>query len=79
VHTVVHLGAGDITVQLPPDGDVTLRCRVGVGTAFCLGHGGGAGPSADIRVSDLGLDAAPGGRRLDLDLSVGAGTVSVTR
>jgi phage shock protein PspC (stress-responsive transcriptional regulator) len=79
VHTVIHLGAGDVTVALPTDADVTVRCRVGVGSAFCLDHGAGTGPSADIQINDLGWDHAPGGRRLDLDISVGAGAVSVTR
>lgn len=71
VRTQVQSGAGDVTVIVPQNADVTATCESGGGVADCLGRG--AGP-----VTDLGPDG-PGGPVIDLEAVSGGGDVEVRR
>ncbi len=78
LRTSVSLGAGDVTVLLPADADVTV-------TESALGDvrfGGRemSGPNSRLVVTDdLGADGVRSGRQLVLDLATGAGDVEVRR
>jgi phage shock protein PspC (stress-responsive transcriptional regulator) len=71
VQTEVSSGAGDVTVLVPVNADVTATCESGGGTAQCLGRVGGP-------VTDLGPDG-PGGPRIQLQAVSGGGDVEVRR
>ncbi|WP_328305030.1 PspC domain-containing protein [Actinomycetospora sp. NBC_00405] len=71
VQTEVSSGAGDVTVLVPVNADVTATCESGGGTAECLGRVDGA-------VTDLGPDG-PGGPRIQLQAVSGGGDVEVRR
>ncbi|WP_028933892.1 PspC domain-containing protein [Pseudonocardia spinosispora] len=79
VHTKISMQAGEVIVILPPNADVTVRCHTDVGSVDCLGQHDDGAPGADLRDADLGEDHTAGGRPLDIDITVGAGTVSVNR
>lgn len=79
VRTKISMQAGEVIVILPPNADVTVHCHTDVGTVDCLGQHDDGDPGADLRDADLGEDRTAGGRQLDIDITVGAGTVSVTR
>jgi len=72
VVTEVSSGAGDVTVLVPVDADVTATCESGGGTATCLGRVDG-GP-----VTDVGPDG-PGGPSIQLQAVSGGGDVEVRR
>lgn len=71
VQTEVSSGAGDVTVLVPVNADVTATCESGGGTAECLGRAGGP-------VTDLGPDG-PGGPNIQLQAVSGGGDVEVRR
>ncbi|MCD2192474.1 PspC domain-containing protein [Actinomycetospora endophytica] len=73
IRTTVESGAGDVTVRVPANADVTVTCQHGVGDMNCLGS------TSDVtnRV-DLGSDG-PGGPVIDLTARSGAGDLAVTR
>jgi len=73
VRTQIESGAGDLTVRVPEDADVTVSCRSGVGDVDCLGRDGEV-----TGLVDLGRDG-PGGPVVDLTLQSGAGDVEVRR
>jgi hypothetical protein len=75
--TRVEMGAGKLTVLLPPDLDATVEAHAGVGQLDVLGRRGG-GPGSTVRVSDDGPDG-PGGGAADLTIEIGAGNVEVKR
>ncbi|SDD97961.1 Phage shock protein PspC (stress-responsive transcriptional regulator) [Actinokineospora iranica] len=79
VKTRAQVDVGDVTVVVPRNADVTVRCAAGIGSVSCLGQEAD-GPSPDVtRTDDLGPDGA-GGLKLDLDLEVtGPGSVEVRR
>ena len=77
VRTTVHLGVGNLQVQVPREVDVTVRARSGVGGIDLFGDTYG-GPGVKRSVSDAGPDGVGGGR-LDLVVEVGIGRVEVTR
>lgn len=78
VTTSIHLSIGDLTVQVPADADVTVTCHAQVGDVSCLGQEEhGTNPSVPP-TTDYGPDG-PGGLRINLDASVGAGRVEVDR
>jgi len=71
VQTEVSSGAGDVTVLVPVNADVTATCESGGGTAECLGR-------VDGPVTDLGPDG-PGGPSIQLQAVSGGGDVEVRR
>lgn len=71
VQTEVSSGAGDVTVLVPLNADVTATCESGGGTAECLGR-------VDGPVIDLGPDG-PGGPSIQLQAVSGGGDVEVRR
>lgn len=79
IATRISMQAGDVTVWLPAEANVTVHCHADVGTVSCLGPETDGGPMADARTTDLGAGGKPGGRPLSLDITVGAGSVSVHR
>lgn len=77
VLTTVQLGAGDLTVVLPPNADVEVYCEAGVGDITCLDDSqNGRNPRLDKL--DLGPDGVGGGK-IVLNASVGAGDLQVSR
>ena len=80
VRTVVSLEAGEATVLLPPNANVRVHCHVDMGEVDCLGRGGGdEGPSADVEVTDPGVNVPANSRPLDLEVIVRTGAVEVRR
>jgi phage shock protein PspC (stress-responsive transcriptional regulator) len=73
--TSVHLGRGAVTVTLPPGVPVLVHARAGVGSVRIDGHQVG-GIDAEQTVP-IGAGSATATDRLVLDISVGAGTVTV--
>jgi phage shock protein PspC (stress-responsive transcriptional regulator) len=73
----VELGAGQLTVLLPPKTDATVDAQAGVGQLDILGQNTG-GPGSSLQMSDDGPDG-PGGGAVDLTIEIGAGTVEVRR
>jgi phage shock protein PspC (stress-responsive transcriptional regulator) len=73
----VELGAGDLRVYLPPNVDVDVRAKVGVGDAQIF-EGRSEGLGIDRHGSDNGVDG-PGGGTLNLTVDVGVGSLEVTR
>jgi len=77
VFTSAQVGAGDLTVLLPPEVDVRVTAQAALGELNVLGlRDGGAALSSEV--FDEGRDG-PGGGSLDLTLNVGVGEVTVTR
>ncbi|MGQ0837589.1 PspC domain-containing protein [Actinokineospora sp.] len=78
VETEVGADVGDVTVIVPENADVFLKCAVGVGEVTCLGEQS-SGPGAEIAKTDFGADGE-GGLRIELDVEVsGPGSVEVRR
>ncbi|GAA4801521.1 hypothetical protein GCM10023200_43010 [Actinomycetospora chlora] len=73
VRSQVQSGAGDVTVLVPANADVTAECTSGGGDVDCLGRNDQGGP-----VRDLGPDG-PGGPVIDLHAVSGGGDVEVRR
>lgn len=73
----INHGIGRVTVELPPDVDVSARANVGVGTLTVL-DGSSDGLGATRSLSDVGVDG-PGGGSLNLRIELGVGEVVVTR
>jgi hypothetical protein len=78
VTTDVRLGAGKLTVQLPPGPEVRLQVKVGVG-AMVLPGGMDSGGVSSSRTVVLNPAGAAAHGTIDLDVSVGAGQAEVTR
>jgi phage shock protein PspC (stress-responsive transcriptional regulator)/predicted membrane protein len=79
VRSTITLGAGDVEVLVPPNADVTLTGRVGVGSVQ-FGDRSESGPGAAVEVTDdLGADGVRSGRPLVLEIEAGAGSVEVRR
>ncbi|PXY32259.1 PspC domain-containing protein [Prauserella muralis] len=78
VTTTVRAGAGEISVLVPRDADVTYTCQTTAGDVDCLGRkqsGAGLDP---LTGTHLGSDGE-GGPRFDLTVESAAGTLEVTR
>jgi phage shock protein PspC (stress-responsive transcriptional regulator) len=73
----IEQGAGELSVVLPPTVDVIIDLELGAGTADLLGRTTD-GVGRTNRVEDLGKDG-PGGGKLTLTITSGAGDVEVTR
>jgi phage shock protein PspC (stress-responsive transcriptional regulator) len=75
--TTVHLGAGNVSIVVPRNVDVTVHAGAGVGSLDLLGsHYDGVG--LDRSFADEGPDGSGGGD-LDLTVEVGLGHVEVDR
>jgi phage shock protein PspC (stress-responsive transcriptional regulator) len=70
-------GAGELTVVLPPDVDVTVAADLGVGEIQALDDNSG-GFGREARIVDDGADG-PGGGELELLLDLGVGRIEVDR
>ncbi|MBB4686370.1 PspC domain-containing protein [Amycolatopsis jiangsuensis] len=78
ITTTVSNGAGDTTVTVPANADVTYSCETSAGDATCFGRstdGVGQDPLTGI---DNGADG-PGGQKITLHVTNGVGTVEVRR
>ncbi len=79
VWTSVQVGAGDATVLLPANADVTFTGDAGLGDVQ-FGAQKVSGPGAKMSVvDDLGADGVRDGRLLVIDVKTGAGDVEVRR
>lgn len=79
VETTVNIGAGSVTVLLPPNADVSLTASTGVGS-IDFGNRSASGPGADLTVDqDLGADGTRTGKLLALTIDEGLGDVEVRR
>jgi phage shock protein PspC (stress-responsive transcriptional regulator) len=79
VRTRISMGAGDVTVRVPPTADVTVTARAGFGDVR-FGDREDDGPDAHVQViDDLGTDGVRGGRPLVLDIDAGLADVEVRR
>lgn len=75
----VSLGAGQVTILLPRDADVTFTGSVGLGE-LSYGDRTEDGPGSELALSsDLGADGVRSGRLLALDVQSGLGDVEVRR
>ncbi|MFC7341810.1 PspC domain-containing protein [Saccharopolyspora griseoalba] len=77
LRTAVDVGTGQIQVRVPPEVDVWSVCRADVGEVDCLGATADGQGVTRTRM-DEGADG-PGGGRLELHLTAGAGRVEVIR
>lgn len=79
VRTSVQVGAGDATVLLPAQADVTFTGAAGLGDVQ-FNEQDVSGPGAKLSVvDDLGSDGVRAGRLLVIDVQTGAGDVEVRR
>jgi hypothetical protein len=79
VRTRISMGAGDVTVQVPPAADVTVTARAGFGDVR-FGDREDSGPDAHVQViDDLGTDGVRSGRALVIDIDAGVADVEVRR
>ena len=78
VATEIRLGAGDVTITVPADADLTLAGAVGAGS---IRYGGEVREGVDARLdaSDLGADGVAGGRPLEITVHANAADVEVLR
>ena len=76
--TRIHLSLGDVTVIVPKDADVDLRCAAGLGDVQCLGREQSGTDNNLVKANDNGSDGV-GGLDLDLNIEVGTGSVEVRR
>ncbi len=70
---VAEVGAGQLTVIVPPALTTTVAARVGAGDVELFGRGQG-GPGVEMNAR---RDGTAGAGRLDLDLDVGVGEIKV--
>jgi phage shock protein PspC (stress-responsive transcriptional regulator) len=78
VKTKAKVDVGDVTVIVPENADVRVRCSARVGDVQCLGKDE-SGTSADVSMTDQGPDG-PGGLVIELDAeAASAGSVEVRR
>jgi phage shock protein PspC (stress-responsive transcriptional regulator) len=78
VRTRVEVGAGDVTVIVPPDADVTVDGSARVGTVEFADRSQD-GTDIHLQETDLGEDGVSSGRPLLVDIDMGAGSAEVRR
>ncbi|WP_169738926.1 PspC domain-containing protein [Jiangella gansuensis] len=78
VHLSVEQGAGDLTITVPRDADVTVNVSSGAGDLRVLGENRDGVGQEIIDLIDEGPDG-PGGGEIVLDVEFGFGSVEVTR
>ncbi|MDQ7805344.1 PspC domain-containing protein [Amycolatopsis sp. A133] len=76
--TTVSNGAGDTTVIVPADADVTFDCRTGAGQASCFGRSTDGVSQGALTGTDYGSDG-PGGQKITLKAENSVGNVEVRR
>ncbi|WP_410597775.1 PspC domain-containing protein [Amycolatopsis sp. lyj-23] len=76
--TTVSNGAGDTTVVVPANADVTYDCHTGAGEASCFGHSSDGVSQPALTGTDTGADGA-GGQKITLKVSNSVGNVEVRR
>ncbi|WP_410569280.1 PspC domain-containing protein [Amycolatopsis sp. cmx-4-61] len=76
--TTVSNGAGDTTVLVPANADVTYDCHTGAGEASCFGHSSDGVNQPALTGTDTGTDGA-GGQKITLKVSNSVGNVEVRR
>ncbi|MEV4057958.1 PspC domain-containing protein [Amycolatopsis sp. NPDC049688] len=76
--TTVSNGAGDTTVTVPANADVTFDCRTGAGEASCFGRSNDGISQPALTGTDNGPDGV-GGQKITLHVSNSLGTVEVRR
>jgi hypothetical protein len=74
----IRLNVGQITVILPPDVDVSVTAKAGVGSAHAFGTGRDGINQHPLSVTDDGVDG-PGGGTLHINAHVTAGQVEINR
>jgi len=78
VHTRANVDIGNVTVIVPANADVEVKCKVDRGNAECLGRTA-SGLDAEVpEFTDEGADG-PGGLEIDLNVSSNTGNVEVRR
>ncbi|MBO1418127.1 hypothetical protein J0670_26410, partial [Streptomyces sp. FH025] len=75
--TKIDLGAGQITVTLPPDVTVNLVSRVGLGDISVPGEPNGGSGRHTYQLNPVGGQASKG--TLDLQLGIGLGSIKVVQ
>lgn len=76
---LVNLGAGDVSIRLPENADVTFNGSSGIG-AVSFENRVDEGPGAEVNVlNDLGSDGVRGGRPLIINVEAGLADVEVRR
>jgi phage shock protein PspC (stress-responsive transcriptional regulator) len=75
VHTEARTDLGNVTVIVPEDADVTVRCSASAGNINCLGDDMD-GVNQYTQKTDVGT---PGGMTIHLDVSTDAGNLEVRR
>ncbi|MEV6829902.1 PspC domain-containing protein [Amycolatopsis sp. NPDC051102] len=76
--TSVSNGAGNTTVIVPANADVTFDCRTGAGEASCFGHSSDGVSQPSLSGTDNGPDGV-GGQKITLHVSNSVGDVEVRR
>ncbi len=78
VRSEIRMGAGDLTVIVPPDTDLTVEGVLGAGELI-VGDRREDGMDLQVRSTDLGSDGVAAGRPLVLDVDLGVGKLEVSR
>ncbi|MGW4483785.1 PspC domain-containing protein [Amycolatopsis sp. NPDC004368] len=78
VVTTVSNGAGDTRVTVPATADVTFTCKNSAGDVDCLNRSTSGVGQAPLTGTDYG-DDGPGGQKITLTVTNGAGQVEVLR
>ncbi|MBE8523698.1 PspC domain-containing protein [Amycolatopsis sp. H6(2020)] len=76
--TTVSNGAGDTTVIVPENADVTFDCRTGAGEASCFNRSSDGVDQDSLTGTDYGPDG-PGGQQITLKVQNSVGNVEVRR
>ncbi|MFC5286148.1 PspC domain-containing protein [Actinokineospora guangxiensis] len=78
VTTKAVIDVGDVTVIVPENADLVVRCSSGLGEVFCL-HESRGGSAPSVELTDYGPDG-PGGLKIELHAETsGPGNVEVIR
>lgn len=78
ITTSVSNGAGDTRVTVPATADVTYTCKNSAGDVDCLDRSTSGVGQAALTGTDFG-DDGPGGQKITLNVTNGAGSVEVLR
>ncbi|WP_281689093.1 PspC domain-containing protein [Pseudonocardia thermophila] len=79
IQTKLTTGAGDITIVVPRDADVTFTGTSSFGDVSFEGRQRMEGPGSRLTITDLGADGVASGRPIVIDARAGGGDVEVKR